>query len=145
MLTDKAAKRLMAMLKHFVDRSIIKFPTSGDYLDREVASDEGRESFTIDINRKGRVKITKCTFQERYAVTDILFRLDIDGPPHENPDGAEIPCPHLHVYREGYAAKWAFSLDAKQFTDTTNLVRTFREFLALCQVHDIPDIQGTIT
>jgi hypothetical protein len=35
------------------------------------------------------------------------MRLDLDGPPHRNPDDEEIPWPHLHVYREGYGDKWA--------------------------------------
>jgi hypothetical protein len=30
------------------------------------------------------------------------MRLDLDGPPHRNPDDQEIPCPHLHIYRAGY-------------------------------------------
>ena len=77
-------------------------------------------------------------------MTDILFRLDIDGPPHENPDGTDVPCPHLHVYREGYADKWAFPIIPAQFSDTTDLHRSFIEFLHLCKVHDLPEIQGSL-
>jgi hypothetical protein len=65
--------------------------------------------------------VSKCTYQERYAVIEILLRLDIDGPPHQNPDGVDVPCPHLHVYREGYGAKWAMPLPA-DFTNPSDLV-----------------------
>ncbi|MFW9280162.1 DUF6978 family protein [Glaesserella parasuis] len=26
-----------------------------------------------------------------------MVRLDIEGPPHRNPDGEEIICPHIHL------------------------------------------------
>lgn len=144
MLTDSDVRRLLDLVKRFIDPRTIDFPSFGTCLSREAVSIDGHEAFMIDINRKGRVKVTKCTFQERYAVTDILLRLDIDGPPHVNPDGTDVPCPHLHVYKEGFADKWAFPLDATQFTDCTKLVRTFREFLALCGIDSIPPIQDVM-
>jgi hypothetical protein len=70
---------------------------------------------------------------------EILLRLDVDGPPHTNPDGTEVPTPHLHVYREGYGDKWALPLPAA-FTDTGNLVNTLREFLRYCNVDPLPEI-----
>lgn len=145
MLTDKEVQRLTDAMKHFVERTCIDFPGFGSCFEREATTYDGHDMFVIDVNRKGKLKPTKCTFQERYAVTDIIFRLDIDGPPHENPDGVDVPCPHLHVYREGYADKWAYPIDPKQFSDTTNLLKSFREFLALCNIHDIPEIQASLT
>ncbi|HEV7282315.1 MAG TPA: hypothetical protein VGN57_19085 [Pirellulaceae bacterium] len=145
MLTDSDVVRLLDLVKRFVDASTIDFPAAGSSLEREVLSEDGHESFLIDVNRKGKVKPTKCTFQERYAMTDILYRLDIDGPPHTNPDGMDVPCPHLHVYRQGFADKWAFPIDPSEFTDTSNLLRTFRQFLTRCNVYDVPDIQSSLT
>lgn len=142
MLTQTEADRLMEMLKQFVDRATINFPLSGQSSRWEVKSDDGRESFLVDARRKGKIKLSKCTFQERYRVIEILLRLDIDGPPHDNPDGTEVPCPHLHIYREGFADKWAFPLPAGAFTDTSDLVKTLREFLEFCKVQNIPAIQG---
>jgi hypothetical protein len=107
----------------------------------EVKSEDGREAFIIDVNRKGKIKISKCTYQERYQSIEILLRLDIDGPTHENPDGAEVPCPHLHIYKEGFAAKWAHALPAGEFTDTSDLASTLKDFLRYCKVRDIPDVQ----
>jgi hypothetical protein len=145
MLTDEEVERLIKAVKHFTDRARINFPDFGDYLEREATTVDGHERFLVDVNRKGQLKPTKCTFQERYAVTDIIFRLDIDGPPHENPDGVEVVCPHLHIYKEGYADKWAYPLDPNQFSDTTNLPKSFREFLTLCNIHDLPEIQASLT
>src|SRR5713226_9391985 len=140
MLTQAEADRLMALVKRLVDRATILFPLPGDIRQLQVKSEDGRESFLIDVNRKGKVKPSKCTYQERYGVIEILLRLDVDGPTHDKPDGGEVPCPHVHIYKEGFADKWAYLLPAGQFTDTTDLVKTLREFLEYCNVQDIPAI-----
>ncbi|NQU21722.1 MAG: hypothetical protein HQ567_10595 [Candidatus Nealsonbacteria bacterium] len=69
-----------------------------------------------------------------------MLRLDVDGPPHQNPDGEEMPSPHLHVYREGYGDKWAVPVPA-EFTDTSDLVCTLRDFMKYCNVQECPSIQ----
>lgn len=118
MLSQKQVDDLLAMLKLLTKAGPIEFPQSGSFKQFDVKSDDGREAFIIDVNRRGKIKATKCTYQERYQVVEILLRLDVDGPPHENPDGTVVPCPHMHVYREGYAAHWAFPLEPAVFTDT---------------------------
>lgn len=140
MLTQQRATKLLGMVKELVEKTLIQFPVAGENLQLEAKSEDARESFVFDVNRRGRIKVTKCTYQERYAFVEILLRLDIDGPPHQNPDGEIIPCPHLHVYRQGFADKWAIPLPA-QFTDPSNLVKTLHEFLRFCRVSHIPDIQ----
>ncbi len=139
MLTQEKADSLMAMVKSFVDHSTIEFPFPGQAKQFEARSEDGHEVFIFDVNRKGKIKLSKCTYQERYAVVEILVRLDLDGPPHENPDGADVPCPHLHLYKEGFADKWAYSLPTGVFSDPSDLVTTFREFLQYCNVHNIPE------
>ena len=55
----------------------------------------------LDVTR-GQIKLTKATYQNRARQVIVLMRLDLDGSTHRNPDDQEIPCPHLHVYREGF-------------------------------------------
>ena len=141
MLTQTKADELLAMVKQLLEMLPIHFPLSGELLQLELKSEDGRESFTVDVNRRGKIKLSKCTYQERYAVVEILLRLDIDGPTHENPDGVEVPTPHLHIYREGFADKWAIPAPA-EFTNTSDLVKTLREFLRYCNVSEIPAIQA---
>ncbi|HUT14305.1 MAG TPA: hypothetical protein VMY42_27715 [Thermoguttaceae bacterium] len=143
-LTQERADELMGLPKQCADRSPIEFPLAGEALLLELRSEDGRESFLLDVNRKGRIKLKKCTYQERYAVVEILLRLDLNGPPHENPDGSEIPTPHLHVYREGFADKWAQSVPPK-FSNTDDLVGTLGDFLRYCGVQEIPEIQSGVT
>lgn len=141
MLTQMEADNLLAMRKQLVQPGPILFPIPGELLKLDARSVDGREAFIIDVNRKGRIRATKCTYQERYSITEILLRLDIDGPPHDNPDGTTLPCPHLHVYREGWADKWATPLPASRFADLTDLAQTLHDFLAFCNILDIPRIQ----
>ena len=103
MLTQQKADQLIQMPKRLVDPAPVRFPIACNYVQLEAKSQDGREAFMFDVIRKGKIKLSKCTYQERYAVVELLLRLDLDGPPHENPDGAEVLCPHLHIYREGHA------------------------------------------
>jgi hypothetical protein len=143
MLPQQKADQLIQMPKRLVDPAPVRFPIAGNSVQLEAKSQDGREAFMFDVNRKGKIKLSKCTYQERYAVVELLLRLDLDGPPHENPDGAEVPCPHLHVYREGFGDKWAIPVPS-DFTDTTDLVRTLQDFLRYCNVDDIPPIQKSV-
>jgi hypothetical protein len=42
----------------------------------------------LDVTR-AEIKLTKATYQNRARAAIILLRLDLDGPPHRNPDGRE--------------------------------------------------------
>lgn len=105
MLTQAEADALIGMPKRFADRAPIDFPGPGEKVSFDIISTDMRVRFLTDVNR-GRIRLTQCTYQERYRSVEILLRLDLDGPPHENPDGNILPCPHLHVYREGYGDRW---------------------------------------
>lgn len=79
-------------------------------------------------------------YLNRARQTIILMRLDLDGPPHRNPDGEEIPCPHLHVYREGDGDKWAVPVPGVRFGDTQDLFSAFEAFMDHCNVTRRPKI-----
>lgn len=140
MFTQKEADRLMATVKILKESAgAIQFPISGDALRLEATSEDGREAFHFDVNRRGQIKISKCTYQERVSV-EVLLRLDIDGPDHTNPDGDIVPCPHLHVFKEGYGDKWAFALPVL-LASKADLGDLLSAFLKYCNVQNIPDIQ----
>jgi len=108
-----------------------------------LVSADKRESFLLDVSRF-QIKLTKATFQNRARVAIILYRLDIDGAPHRNPDGQEIPCPHLHRYREGYGDKWADPAPIDRFPDTTDLFSTLNAFMKHCNIIEPPAIEKTL-
>ena len=144
MLAQVEADRLMSLLKRLGKQETLIFPSPGESAQWIVKSTDAAESFIVDAQRKSTLKISKCTFQERYRVIDILLRLDVDGPPHDNPDGVEVACPHLHIYREGFEDKWAYPIPPDRFTNSSDLPQTLKEFLAYCNVQNIPPIQGKI-
>ncbi len=76
----------------------------------------------------------------------VLARLDFGGSPHRNPDGKEVNCPYLHLYREGFHDKWAFPVPTGSFSDIGDPWRTLEDFMRFCNITAPPDIrQGLFT
>jgi len=74
-----------------------------------------------------------------------LVRVDIGGAPHTNPDGATIPCPHIHLFREEFDDKWAFPLSGYPFRDSNDIVITFEDFARYCNITRVPQVQRRLT
>lgn len=101
--------------------------------------------------------MTKCSYQERYKGTIILVRLDVDGPPHTNPDVQNVPlphlapyngltlqCPHLHLYVEGFMDKWAIPAPIDKFPQTGDIYSTVDDFFRFCNIIDPPIINRSL-
>ena len=138
MLTQQEADALLALEKHYLDKERFTFPSPQDKLSIPVYSIDKREKFILDITRSGAL-LTKNTFQTRARKVIPLVRLDIIGAPHRNPDGEEIACPHLHLYKEGYADQFAISMPDifGDVADTGNLLNKFMEY---CKIVGKPPI-----
>jgi hypothetical protein len=106
MISQKEADELLAMRKIAIDIKQYTYPSLGGRIEIPLASENRREIFALTIHR-GRIDMRKNTHQTRSKRSVILARVDIAGPPHRNPDGNDIACPHIHIYREGYDDKWA--------------------------------------
>ena len=152
MLTQSEADALINIPKIKNSDDSYDFPFPGDFLKIPIISQDEQENFLIDISR-GRILLTKCTYQERYQTIIILIRLDVDGPPHTNPEVVNVPlpyltpyngqtidCPHLHLYVEGFMDKWAIPAPNDEFSDTTNLYTTLQDFFQYCNVVETPKI-----
>ena len=87
----------------------------------------------LDVTR-AQIKLTKATYQNRVRQAIVLMRLDLDGPPHRNPDETEIPCPHLHIYREGYGDKWAVPAPSERYANALDLFSTCEAFIQHCNI-----------
>ena len=138
-ITQAEADALIAVEKHRADDETREFPALGGYISVPLVSMDKREYFTLDV-RRGRIDLLKGTYQNRGRQVIVLVRLDVAGPPHSNPDGQEVPAPHLHLYREGYGDKWAAPAPADIFADMTDLFQTLQEFMAYCNVTKQPII-----
>ena len=141
-LTQVEADALLAMEKVRADTDVYEFPTVARGTTIPLASVDRREEFLLDITR-GRIDLRKATFQNRARRVEILARLDISGPPHTNPDGTRVEAPHLHLYREDYADKWAFPVPMT-FTNLDDLWQVLQDFMTFINVTSPPDIQRTM-
>lgn len=139
-LTQAEATALIVVEKNRVDETPYPYPGIGGSVNIPLVSVDKKEEFLLDIGR-GYINLTKVTYQLRARVAVVLLRLDIEGSPHRNPDGEVLPCPHLHVYREGYGHKWAYPISAAQFSDPTDLWITLADFMRYCNITMPPVIQ----
>lgn len=110
-----------------------------DKLRVPLQSIDGREAFTLDLWRSGKIQLER-THQLRGRRSICLVRLDLAGAPHTNPDKERVACPHLHVYKEGFGLQWAKPIDPTEFRDPGDPITTLADFLGFCQVVDPPDI-----
>ena len=138
-LTQHKADTLLKMEKHYRDNEQFVFPTYGGHLQIPLYSDDNREEFFLSV-RRSKIELKKNTLQTRTRKTVILARVDIAGPPHRNPDSKEIPCTHLHLYREGYNDKWAEPLPAS-FKNPDDTWETLEDFMDFCVVITRPVIE----
>src|SRR6266571_1080517 len=132
-LTQLEANALIAMEKHHIGDTRYSYPLPGELISAPLASPDKREQFLLDV-RRGRIDLLKVTHQNRGRAVVVLVRLDLGGPPHRNPDGEEVPCPHLHTYREGFADKWAIAAPVNRYGDTTDLFSTCDAFMRHCNI-----------
>ena len=139
-LTQADADALLAMEKLKADDTAYPYPSTGGALRIPLQSADRRESFTLDITRN-QIRLSKGTYQNRARGVAILARVDFGGAPHRNPDDQEIPCPHLHVYREGFADKWAMALPPERFTDPGDPWLLLLEFMQFVNITSPPDIR----
>lgn len=140
LLTQSEADLLIAMEKHRVDETVWRYPSSGGSITIPLISSERKENFLLDIRRSG-INLSKGTYQNRGRRIIVLVRLDFGGSPHRNPDGIEIPPPHLHIYREGYGDKWAIQVPKDIFAHLFDPEETIFDFMRYCNITRIPHIE----
>ena len=137
--TAAEAEALISMPKIKVNDDRHDYPGTGGSLVIPLTSEDKREEFLLDIYR-GRIDLLKGTYQNRARQVVVLVRVDFGGAPHRNPDGAEVPSPHMHLYREGFADKWAVPLPSDKFPNVTDLWQLLDDFMRFCNVVDRPEI-----
>lgn len=136
-LTQAEADALLGLDKRRASDDRVALPDLGRKLSVELLSTDKRERFNLDMNRS-YVSLSKYTLQTRGRVVAVLARLDIDGAPHTNPDDEELPCPHLHLYRQGYGDKWAFPVPLAHFKNLSDRWQTLLDFMTYCRIVEPP-------
>jgi hypothetical protein len=139
-LTQAEADALIAMEKHRANEDRSDFPMGGESAVLLLQSIDRREQFLLDLSR-GRIDLLKAKMQNRGRQVVVLVRLDLGGGPHRNPDGEEVPVPHLHLYREGYGDKWAIPVPVDRFRAIVDVWTTLEDFMRYCNITRPPRIE----
>lgn len=139
----KPKRYLIRLDKQFVTDDVLILGDTDLEFSRPLISLDGREQFIFDVWR-GTLNLKKYKLQLRARVVIPLVRVDVAGAPHPNPDGTLVPCPHIHLYCEGYDDKWAFPLSDYPFHDPDDIIVTFNDFSRFCSIQRIPRIQRSM-
>ena len=140
MISQNEAEELIKLKKWLTDSQVVTLKP-GQNAAYDLDSSDPAEKFILDIWR-GTISL-KARFQTRARKTVVLVRLDLNGAPHTNPDGEIIKCPHIHVFREGYDDKWAYPVDVKKFSDTSEYSIAFSDFCSYCNI-STPNFERTL-
>ena len=141
MMSQTEADALIQVRKIFSAPTTVLLPPGRDET-HELISVDKQERFLLDLWR-GTLRLSKLKFQNRARKIVVLVRLDIDGSPHTNPDGAKLGGTHIHIYREGYEDRWAYPLDSSEFVNTSDIWTSLDDFCRYCNIES-PSFQGTL-
>lgn len=130
-LTQTEADLLIAMPKVKVNNQVWDYPSFGGSISIPLTSTDKKENFILDVSRS-HIDLLKGKYQNRGRQVVVLIRLDFGGAPHRNPDGTEICCLHLHLYRESYGDKWAVEIPKERFVNCADLWQTLQDFIRYC-------------
>jgi len=142
MLSQQLADDLLAEAKEFVTRDVIELHPGADYA-RPLKGLSSHEEFLLDIavGKRGRLKVK---YQTRGRRVVVLARLDVNGPTHRNPDGTLVGRDHIHVYKEGFADKWAYPLVDYADVNHSDSPAVLEWFMRYCRIHSPPPIQEAL-
>ena len=140
-LTQSEADALIAIEKQRLNDDRWNCPSLGGTISIPLTSTDKRESFHLDISR-GRIDLLRGKYQNRARQIIVLVRIDFGGQPHRNPDGEELPSPHLHIYREGFGDKWAVPVPPDKFPNMSDLWQTLNDFMQFCNIKEPPIIES---
>lgn len=140
-LTDAEARILIELEKVATDKRIdIPVGAKKEHLNLARTEEPNDNIMRIYIKR-GKRNINKCSFNVVYNKSITLLRLDIEpGRLHQNPDGRDVPNPHLHIYRDGYDDRYAIPAP-ECFTDTSNLAQSLYDLLGYSKVINRDEVE----
>lgn len=145
-MTDIEFQELLNLDKIFCKKKII-LPNAGEKAKLDLISKSTEDKFYLDINRTGRIELRKCTLQTRWGFNSLpLVRIDIDAPPHMNPDNSITSRNYIHIYKESINdtgnLPWAYDLEEFGIK-YGNFMEVFYGFCAYCNI-DTNRVRGVI-
>lgn len=133
-LSQDEAERLIALKKYAVDAAALKIPVSGN-MSVPLSSEDPAEKFNLDIEKGGRLVLTRYKLQTRGRISIPLVRLDFgECRSHRNPgDEESFIGPHLHYYKEGFLDRFAIPVP-EEFGDIRDFWSVYDAFAKYCRI-----------
>ena len=145
-MNDIEFKDILSITKFFESPDSFVIPLIGGKGKYKLITNDKEKTFHLDVDRSGRIVLK---FKNQIRKDSLpLVRIDVNGPPHSNPDGQTVSGTHIHIYREGYSGlSWAYELSDmfdRQF-DETNVLDIFLHFCDYCNIkYEDINIQGVL-
>jgi len=136
----------MSLDKTFLHAKSLKLPHEQSFKKYDIKSVNTKDTFLMRYDRRGRYELKHKSLLTQ-GNDFKLVRLEVNAPPHQNPDGYITSRNHIHVYKEGYELSWAYELNeifSLNFDKATTL-ELFTLFCEYCRI-DLSNIvlQGVI-
>lgn len=141
-MTNQEFQNLMQLKKVFI-KDAIALPNNGENETYDLESTVTKDKFYLDVDRRGKIELSRFKLQNRYAVTRLpLVRIDIDSPPHLNLDGTKTTRNHIHIFKEmdhdTGNLPWAYDLESFEYIDfNKNKVDFLLIFSGFCEYCNI--------
>lgn len=140
MLTHYEFKYLLELEKEFTQPQV-NLPLPGNRDAFDLINRPSDERFVLDVNRSGKIELSKYSLQNRHQRTKLpLVRVDIDSPPHRNPDGTKVSRNHIHIYQadgtgdENRNLPWAYEISDILNTTNYDFMNIWDQFCAYCHI-----------
>lgn len=139
-LTKESFEALMSLRKRFTDDATISLNTNWT---KDLESITTKDKFQLDY-RNSKIEIRKFSINHRTRINTVLVRY-CSLHRHTNPDGTVFPGAHIHLYREGFDDKIAFSVEEILGVNADASKETILEALMkYCNIEDSNSIQTTL-
>ena len=138
-LSQETADYLLETPKRYLDVGVAVDLQVGKGVEIDfIAELDQKEKFRIIVEFSARKKQhAKFELLARHSIS--LFRAEFGGPPHLNPDGQIIPCPHFHHYREGFSDRYCTPI-GPEFEGIHERLALCQRFLEYCMVVQFPKL-----
>lgn len=144
-ITQSEYDHLMRIKKNFTSLDDIVLGPHPIRWKREIIG-AGKENFQIDFIRNSFI-LEKFTINKSYRKSIVMLRYDEYGR-HTNPGefgGQTFDGPHVHIYRENFEDKVAFSVSQIGVNASSDSLDTiFSKFLKYCNIEYTGNIQLTL-
>lgn len=134
-LTQEQFENILKLEKFF--DSVVNLPKQNETKSYSLNDKEKNYYFELNVERKNTISINKVKLHHSCSKVG-LVRLELDAPPHVNPDGTKTGRNHIHIYREGWdRLAWAYDIDSfsdKLFQNFSNFNLVFDDFCKYCNI-----------